>query len=94
MVTQVNEMVSLMYTAKRPWSNGDGAIEYSRITHRTTARSTMAFFQDSDTQEQIDKCLSCTLLTCTNCIESGERRTVYALKKVLPGQKSLFEMEG
>lgn len=90
---QVDEIVGLMYTAKRPWNNG-GAIEYCRITHRKTARSTKSLFSENDTQEQIDKCLSCTLLDCTNCVESGERRTVYALKKVLPGQESLFEMKG
>ena len=85
-----DEMISLMYTAKRPWNTG-GVVEYCEIRHRKTSKSCMFMSGNTDTQEQIDKCLSCTMLDCTNCVEDGQRRTLYALKKVLPGQESLFD---
>lgn len=81
-----NELVELMFTAKRPW-NADGEIPHMENTHRKISKP------DADSQAQIDKCLTCELLVCTNCVEDGRRRTEYALQKVLKGQESLFEEE-
>lgn len=82
----INSLLASTYDAKLPWRTVDasGSYSFGKVILKGT-------FDSGDTQEQIDKCLSCTRLKCTNCLceNNGRKKTV----KVLSGQISFEIME-
>ena len=74
-----NWILASAFGAKLPWRSIDAEREGFNYT-------------GSDTQEQIDKCLSCKRLACTNCLY--ERTSNRPRKmRILCGQINLLDYE-
>ena len=63
--------------AVKPWKSSD-------------AKYPVSIQRMSDTQAQIDKCLSCPKYACTNCLH-GRRAKKSVSKKMIPLQTSCAE---
>ena len=84
----INSLLASTYDAKLPWRTVDAsgsAYAFNKVVLKGTGDS-------GDTQEQIDKCLSCTRLKCTNCLCETNTNRKKAVK-VLSGQISFEIME-
>lgn len=64
-----------------PWNSVDAEAAETRM-HRKTSRVALSNEFTNDTQEQIDKCLSCQKLFCTDCPTNEYKRQYRAAKRL------------
>lgn len=67
--------------ARLPWKSIDAEVPETR-SHLKTSRIALNREFHIDTQQQIDRCLSCTKMECNNCVVNENRKRIYAFKKL------------
>ena len=66
----VGELVLSALTAVRPWESVDSLEKDYRGSLRLVLKADVAA---QDTQKEIDKCLSCKRMYCTNCLDKKKQ---------------------